>query len=90
MCNKPRLTLDGDVFELGFDMYKFVYNITNIVANKCRLIEKLKNKEIIRNLEQTYTQDFNIDKRDVLCSPENVPILTTNGFIYPTKIEAAI
>ena len=89
MCNKPRLKLDGEVFELGFDMYKFVYNIANIVADKCRLIEELKNKAIIRDLEQTYTQDFNIDKRDVLCSPEKVPVLTTSGFVYPAKIEAA-
>lgn len=90
MSNKPSLKLDGEVFELGFDVYKFIYNITNIVADKCRAIDGLKNKEIITSLDWSYSQENNIDKRDVLCSPEKVPILTTKGFVYPTKVESAI
>lgn len=90
MCNKPSLKLDGVVYELGFDMYKSVYNVTNIIADKCRSIEALKNKSVIVNLGSSYTAANNIGKHDVFCHPNQVPITTTEGFIYPKSIEAAI
>jgi hypothetical protein len=90
MCNKPSLKLDGVVYELGFDMYKSVYNVTNIIADKCRSIEELKNKPVVLNLDSSYTAANNIGKHDVFCHPNNVPITTTEGFIYPKSIEAAI
>ena len=87
MCNKPSLKLDGQDYELGFDMYKFVYNITNIIAEKCREIEELKDKKVITGLGHTYTMEFNIGKYDALCQPSKAPIITTKGFVYPDKIE---
>jgi len=89
-CNKPSLKLDGVVYELGFDMYKFVFNITNIVADKCREIEQLNEKKIIAELDCSYTADNNIGKHDAFCHPNRVPITTTQGFVYPETIESAI
>lgn len=89
-CNKPSLKLDGVVYELGFDMYKFVFNITNIVADKCREIEQLNEKKIIAELGWSYTADNNIGKHDGFCHPNRVPITTTQGFVYPETIESAI
>ncbi|WP_416879563.1 hypothetical protein [Litorimonas sp.] len=89
-CNKPSLKLDGVVYELGFDMYKFVYNVTNIVADKCREIEQLNEKKVIAELDWSYTADNNIGKHDVFCHPNRVPITTTQGFVYPETIESAI
>ncbi|MCK2124834.1 hypothetical protein [Pseudomonas sp. PNPG3] len=88
-CSKPCLKLDGKVYELGFDMYKFVHNITNTIADKCKGIPELKNKQVIRELDSSYTTTNNIGKHDVFCSPFNIPITTTDGFIYPKKIERA-
>lgn len=90
MCNKPSLKLDGVVYELGFDIYKFVYNVTNIIADECRSIKELKNKSVVIKLDSSYTATNNIGKHDVFCHPNNVPITTTDGFIYPQSIEAAL
>ncbi|WP_185266481.1 hypothetical protein [Halopseudomonas xiamenensis] len=89
-CNRPSLKLDGKIYELGFDMYKFVYNITNTIADKCREIEELKVKQAVIDLDSSYTSSKNIEKLDITCSPANAPIMTIEGFIYPNKIEAAI
>ncbi|PML52069.1 hypothetical protein BCT35_15295 [Vibrio lentus] len=89
-CNKPSLKLDGKVYELGFDMYKFVYNITNIIADSCREIDDLKVKKVVCALDTSYSVSNNISKYDVLCHPSNVPIMTTEGFVYPNKIEPVI
>ncbi|MBM4864727.1 hypothetical protein HYO48_22180 [Vibrio parahaemolyticus] len=89
-CNKPSLKLDGKVYELGFDMYKFVYNITNIIADSCREIDDLKVKKVVCGLDTSYSVSNNIRKYDVLCHPSNVPIMTTEGFVYPNKIEPVI
>lgn len=90
LCQKPSLKLDGVVYELGFDMYKSVYNITNIIADKCRGIDEIKNKSVIVELDESYTSTNNIGKHDVFCHPNNVPITTTEGFVYAKSIEAAI
>ncbi|MFL9609124.1 hypothetical protein ACKF11_03465 [Methylobacillus sp. Pita2] len=89
-CDKPSLKLDGKTYELGFDMYKFVYNITNVIADSCRKIEELKIKQIVSDLDTSYTASKNIGKFDIMCHPSSVPIMTIEGFIYPNKIEAAI
>jgi hypothetical protein len=86
-CNKPSLRLDGKVYELGFDMYKFVFNITNIIANKCREIPELHEKKVIQELDWSYRVENNIGKHDVFCSPFNVPITTTEGFVYAKDIQ---
>ncbi|MCP6699357.1 hypothetical protein [Pseudomonas donghuensis] len=88
-CKNPSLKLDGKVYELGFDMYKFVHNITNIIADKCREIPELKDKKVIRELDSSYAAANNIGKHDVFCSPDNIPITTTEGFIYARTIELA-
>lgn len=86
-CDKPSLKLDGVVYELGFDIYKYVYNIANIVADKCREIELLKTKKVIIELDSSYTAKNNIGKYDVISPVDSVPITTTKGFVYPKKIE---
>ena len=86
-CNKPQLKLDGVAHEMGLDLFKFAYNITNIIAEECRKIPALKNKAVIVELEETYSLKFNIPKRDELCLPNNIPLLTTQGFVYAKKVE---
>jgi hypothetical protein len=77
------ISIDGKAYELGIDVFKYVYNISNIIADECRKIEELKDMEVILNLEETYTKDYNIPKRDLLCSPENIPVMTTEGLVFP-------
>ena len=89
-CNNPRLRLDGVNYSLGFDIYKFIYNITNIIADRCRDIENLKSKEIVANLDWTYTQSNNIERFDLGAHAASAPILTTKGFVFATQIEKAI
>lgn len=86
-CQKPSLRLDGRVYELGFDMYKFVFNITNTIADKCREIPELREKKVILELDWSYRAENNIGKHDVFCSPSNVPITTTEGFVYAKDID---
>jgi len=83
LCDLKEIVIDENKYELGIDIFKYVYNISNIIADKCRDIDELKNKEIILNLESTYTEAFNIPKRDYLTLPGNIPILTTKGFVFP-------
>ncbi len=83
LCNIKNILVDGNKYELGIDIFKYVYNISNIIADKCRNIDELKNNEVILNLESTYTEYYNISKRDFLCMPENIPIMTTEGLVFP-------
>ncbi|QGL71672.1 hypothetical protein NIPOLPBK_02766 [Stenotrophomonas maltophilia] len=86
-CNKPSLKLDGVNYELGFDIFKFCYNISNIIADKCRELDGIRQKKIIAQLESSRTSKNNIEKYDILCHPGQAPITTTKGFIYANKIE---
>lgn len=81
----PKFTVDdnNEVYEVGIDLFKYVYNISNIIADRCREIEELKSKKVICELEETYTSLYNIGKRDLFVMPSNVPILTTKGFVFP-------
>lgn len=83
LTNLPKISIDGKHYELGIDIFKYIYNISNIIADQCRQIEALKNKEVILNLEETYTKKFNIPKRDLVCNPENIPLMTTEGLVFP-------
>ena len=69
-------------YELGIDIFKYVYNISNIIADFCRNIEEVKNKKVILNLEDTYTCKYNIPKKDILVSPCSCPVMTTQGIIF--------
>lgn len=89
-CNKPSLKLDGEVYELGFDMYRFIYNVTNIIADHCRAIGELACKPIILELGDEFSISNNIDRIDMFCTPDKIPITTTKGMIYARKIELAI
>lgn len=82
-CDLKEVVIDENKYELGIDIFKYVYNISNIVADKCRNIDELKNKQIILNLEVTYSEEYNIPKRDYIGMPGNIPIMTTKGFIFP-------
>lgn len=86
-CEKPSLRLDGTEYELGFDLYKFVFNITNVIADKCRELDKLKSKKVVSDLDCSYTTKNNIRKLDVTTLPNNVPITTTQGFVFAKKVE---
>ncbi len=86
-CNKARLRLDGEVYELGFDMYKFVYNITNIITEECYKIPELLDKNIIKDLDSSYAIKNNIEKFNMLCHPNHIPIITTEGLIFADKYE---
>ena len=83
LCDLKEIVIDENKYELGIDIFKYINNISNIIADRCRDIDELKNKEIILNLESTYTEAFNIPKRDYLTLPSNIPILTTKGFVFP-------
>jgi hypothetical protein len=89
-CDSPRLKLDGATHSLGYDLFKFVYNVTNIISDKCRGIEQLKSKDVIKNLDSSYSASNNIEKNNLICRPFQVPILTTKGYIFAEKIEAGI
>lgn len=88
-CNHPSLKLDGVIYELGFDIYKFVYNITNIIADKCRIINDLACLPVIKDLDHTYTESNNIEIKDMSSLVGITPILTTKGYIYAKKISMA-
>ncbi|MBA0157224.1 hypothetical protein [Pectobacterium versatile] len=71
----------GKKYYPGFDIYKCVYNITNIIADICRDIPELSIKECITTLDETYTSANNIDKLNLFCHAGEVPFLTTEGYI---------
>ncbi|MGD6738309.1 hypothetical protein [Photobacterium leiognathi] len=89
-CNKPSLKLDGVVYELGFDMYRFIFNVTNLIAEKCKDIEELSDKEVIKQLGEKFSVAQNIDRIDMYCSADRMPITTTQGMIYAGSIELAL
>ncbi|HGP7705218.1 TPA: hypothetical protein ACLU2O_003809 [Klebsiella pneumoniae] len=76
---------NGKTYYPGFDIYKCVYNITNIITDICRKIPELSQKKCIINLDDTYTSKNNIEKRNLLCHAGEVPFLTTEGYIIPEQ-----
>ncbi|WP_375320605.1 hypothetical protein [Aliivibrio logei] len=89
-CNKPSLKLDGKIYELGFDMYRFIFNVTNLIADKCKSIDELAVKKVIKELDDEITTINNIDRIDMFCSPDKMPVTTTKGMIYARNVELAI
>lgn len=86
----PKLKCDGTVVELGFDLFKSIYNISNIIADECRSIEDLRTSEMLKNLEAEYSAENNVPKLDISLPLGMECILTTEGHIFPKTIEKAI
>ena len=89
-CENPQLKLDGVIYSLGFDMYKSIYNMSNIIAEKCRAIEELNCKKVILELDDSYMVKNNIEKNDTLCHLNHIPILTTKGYVFADSIELVL
>lgn len=86
---KAQLRLDGRVYDLGFDLFKAIYNITNVVADHCRTQQDLKAKDVIANLDATVTAQNNLPKFCLTVRPGTNVLLTTEGHIVATRIERA-
>ena len=85
-CKPLLLKCDGVVVELGFDIFKFVYNISNIIADECRKIPVLAQKKVILALDESYNISNNIPKHDLSIHAGANCILTTEGYIFPSSI----
>jgi len=76
---------EGKRYFPGFDLFKSVFNITNIVADVCREVDELENKKCVTSLGELYTSGNNISKLNLLCHAGNVPFLSTEGYIFPKQ-----
>lgn len=85
--NKPSFKLDGVVYELGFDLYKAIYNITNYIVSECKKLDALLNKEVIQALDDTYKVENNISKYNLIAPPGTIVITTMEGLIFPKRCE---
>lgn len=77
------ILIDDKKYQLGVDIFKYVYNISNFIADKCKEIDEIKNQFVIKNLHFTYTASNNIPKNDFIGCVEKLPIMTTVGVIFP-------
>jgi hypothetical protein len=77
------ILIDDKKYQLGVDIFKYVYNISNFIADKCREIDEVKNQPVIKNLHFTYTVSNNIPKNDFIGCVEKLPIMTTVGIVFP-------
>lgn len=75
----------GKKYYPGFDLYKFVYNITNVIADVCREIPEISQKDCVLSLDDTYTVANNIGKFNLICHAGDVPFLSTEGYIFPSQ-----
>ena len=78
-----RVLIDDKKYHLGIDIFKYVYNISNFIADKCREIDEVKNQSVIKNIHFTYTSLNNIPKNDFVGCVEKLPIMTTVGIVFP-------
>lgn len=85
-CRGASISINGEKYLLGFDIYRFVYNITNVISDFCRGVDELLCKEIVRGLDDSYTSENNIPKNDLICRASAVPILTTKGYVFSSSI----
>lgn len=88
-CKPVHLKCDGVVIELGFDIYKFVYNMSNIIVHEFSNNTELAIFLDEVDIDDSYSIDKNIPKYDLTSHPGVNCILTTKGYIFPVKIEAA-
>ena len=85
-CDAPSVVLSGKAYYLGFDIYKFVYNVTNEISDICRSVDELACKKVVLELENLYTRENNIPKNDLMCRASSVPILTTKGYVFSSSV----
>lgn len=85
-CDSPSITINNNEYALGFDIYKFIYNITNEISDICRNIDELCSKQVISNLDDSYTCTNNIEKNDLMCRASDVPALTTQGYVFSSSV----
>ncbi|WP_311781231.1 MULTISPECIES: hypothetical protein [Pantoea] len=69
----------------GLDLFKYIYNITNIIADVCRETPEFSLKKCVLSLDSTYTSDNNIGKFNLHCHAGNVQSLSTEGYIFPSQ-----
>ncbi len=89
-CKPLKLKCDGCIVELGFDIFKFVYNVSNIIADKCRNIDELSIKLLDLTIDDHYTERNNIPKSDIGSHAGTNIILTTEGYLFPSVVESAL
>lgn len=89
-CRPLLLKCDGIVIELGFDIFKFIYNISNFIADECRKIPVIAQKRVVTELDESYQSNNNIPKYDLSIHAGVECILTTQGHIFPATIEKVI
>lgn len=82
------ILIDDKKYQLGVDIFKYVYNISNFIADKCREIDEVKNQTVIKNLHFTYTVSNNIPKNDFIGCVEKLPIMTTVGVVFPKDVKS--
>lgn len=75
----------GRKYYPGFDLFKSVYNITNIISDVCRETPHFSLKKCVLSLDSTYTSDNNIGKFNLHCHAGNIPFLSTEGYIFPSQ-----
>ena len=88
-CNHPSLKLDGCIYELGFDLFRPIHNVTNLIAERSKEVKELAAKPIIKDLGSEFALSNNIDRMDLFCTLDKIPITTTQGMIYAKKVELA-
>lgn len=89
-CKSACLKCDGKIVELGFDIYKFVYNMSNILVHEFNNHPELESLLEELDIDETYSIENNIPKYDMGSTPGVNCILTTKGYIFPINIESAI
>lgn len=89
-CSPAYLKCDGKIIELGFDIYKFIYNTSNIIVHEFRnnniLIQELR----LIDIDDSYTIENNIPKHDISSPLGMNCILTLDGYIFPKEIQRII
>jgi len=89
-CSPVFLKCDDEVIELGFDIYKFVYNMSNIIVDEFRKHSDLQHELLDIDIDDSYSIENNIPKYDLSSHAGVNCILTLNGYIFPTTVELAI
>ncbi|MFG0242451.1 MAG: hypothetical protein ACF8R9_06695 [Phycisphaerales bacterium JB054] len=84
-----KLKLDGRVYDLGYDLFKAIYNVTNVVADICRETPSLCETAFVQQIDTTVTASNNLPKYCLTARAGVDPILTTRGFVVASRIERA-